>query len=300
MIYTSEVGEAGAAYLKELVGFPARQCEQRGDEGLPATFRYHEIFERMLKASPIYAAALALYGAGRWSCDRPVDEGALWVALRDGLGLQPGTATAAGMGNAQVTANPICNAWFRLGAMTMRDDIYARLTGLASDRDEAGRPAAATEVIRQSAGIALEVPLPKPTERAYAPPGGDWAWYAGSNEEWYQVGPCRTREDAVEQGRAMLGPDCRLFLIEGYAAALTISAEPLLLHWMENEAQDGFDAEHRECDRIGGADEINAADEELQELLTAWLGRWGNTFTRPNLFAETRNAEVLPALEAAA
>jgi hypothetical protein len=45
----------------------------------------------------LQTAALALYMAGRWSCDRPVDEAALWIALRDALGLAPETATQAGI-----------------------------------------------------------------------------------------------------------------------------------------------------------------------------------------------------------
>lgn len=35
-------------------------------------------------------AAAALYFAGYWHCDRPVDETALWTALRDAAGIAPG------------------------------------------------------------------------------------------------------------------------------------------------------------------------------------------------------------------
>lgn len=37
-------------------------------------------------------AATALYEAGHWHCDRPVDEIALWTELRDALGREPGGA----------------------------------------------------------------------------------------------------------------------------------------------------------------------------------------------------------------
>jgi|LauGreDrversion2_5_1035112.scaffolds.fasta_scaffold18011_2 hypothetical protein len=40
------------------------------------------------------AAARALYLAGYWKCDRPVDEQSLWENLRDAAGIAPGTATA--------------------------------------------------------------------------------------------------------------------------------------------------------------------------------------------------------------
>ena len=51
----------------------------------------------------LQTAALALYMAGRWSCDRPVNEAALWTALRDALGLAPGTATQAGIASPVVS-----------------------------------------------------------------------------------------------------------------------------------------------------------------------------------------------------
>lgn len=31
-----------------------------------------------------------LYYAGVWKCDRPVDEAALWIAVRDAAGFKPG------------------------------------------------------------------------------------------------------------------------------------------------------------------------------------------------------------------
>lgn len=40
----------------------------------------------------LQAAATALYEAGHWHCDRPVDEMALWTELRDALGRDPGGA----------------------------------------------------------------------------------------------------------------------------------------------------------------------------------------------------------------
>jgi hypothetical protein len=40
------------------------------------------------------AAATALYLAGRWTCDQPVNEAELWENLRDALGLPRGTETA--------------------------------------------------------------------------------------------------------------------------------------------------------------------------------------------------------------
>ncbi len=40
----------------------------------------------------IREAAESLYDAGHWTCDRKVDEAALWIKLRDALGREPGGA----------------------------------------------------------------------------------------------------------------------------------------------------------------------------------------------------------------
>jgi hypothetical protein len=49
------------------------------------------------QAEPLVAAVRALYFAGYWHCDRPVDERSLWVAVRDAAGIEPGqTANTLG------------------------------------------------------------------------------------------------------------------------------------------------------------------------------------------------------------
>jgi hypothetical protein len=128
-----------------------------------------------------------------------------------------------------------------------------------------------------------------------APTGApEWRWYGGDNDEFYNVGPCATREEAIAEARARYGADVRLYVVEGAPQALQPpDAEDVILHYLEGSAQDGFDAEHRECDREGGADQVRAADEELQELLNGWLDRWRHTFATPNLFAACRNEEVI-------
>lgn len=45
------------------------------------------------------SAGRALYFAGRWSCENSdVDAAQLWTNLRDALQIEPGTATALGIG----------------------------------------------------------------------------------------------------------------------------------------------------------------------------------------------------------
>lgn len=44
------------------------------------------------KLTALTAAVSALYYAGVWHCDRPVDEVALWTAVRDAAGFEPGNS----------------------------------------------------------------------------------------------------------------------------------------------------------------------------------------------------------------
>lgn len=51
--------------------------------------RYDELNAKYLK---LYYAALAIYHAGHWICDRECNEAKLWEELRDAMGLPSGTA----------------------------------------------------------------------------------------------------------------------------------------------------------------------------------------------------------------
>jgi hypothetical protein len=141
---------------------------------------------------------------------------------------------------------------------------------------------------------AANVPLPEMPELPRPAPSLDFKWWASENEEWYSVGPCATREEAIAEARSRYGADVRLYVVEGAPQALQPpTAEEVILAYLEGSAQDGFDAEHRECDREGGTDQVKAADEELQELLNGWHSRWRHTFSTPNLFAQIRSEEVI-------
>lgn len=227
-------------------------------------------------------AGRALYFAGRWSCDRPADEAALWIGLRDGLGLKPGSATAAGMGDDPAGPPRLCASWFRAGAMAQRDAIVARIHGTQGEL---------------FAMTAADVPLaPLPTLETPRPPlAGTWGWYAGSNSEWYEIGPYETRDQAIDQARAHFGADFAFHLVEAQTGAIRFDADQVIERFLENEAGDLFDADHQEADRAGAGIECEAADLELQRLLDDWLDRWRHTFARPNIFAATRNEEVIAA-----
>ena len=74
-----------------------------GTNALSYDFLLSERAELLAAVERMRGAALALYMAGHWSCDRPADEAALWTALRDALDLAPGTATRAALTTGEAT-----------------------------------------------------------------------------------------------------------------------------------------------------------------------------------------------------
>ena len=61
---------------------------------------HHAGHEMLSQSDRLWEAAIELYMAGRWECSTiPVDKQVeLWTMLRDALGLEEGTASAAGVG----------------------------------------------------------------------------------------------------------------------------------------------------------------------------------------------------------
>lgn len=56
--YTSEVGEVGATYLRELATLPSGARLLRDpNQALPATFRWHELFDRLVAAAGLRNAS---------------------------------------------------------------------------------------------------------------------------------------------------------------------------------------------------------------------------------------------------
>lgn len=84
-----------------------RLADENGYINTPDIEAIHEILseraELLATVGRLRGAALALYMAGHWSCDRPADEAALWTALRDALDLAPGTATRAALTTGEAT-----------------------------------------------------------------------------------------------------------------------------------------------------------------------------------------------------
>lgn len=121
-------------------------------------------------------------------------------------------------------------------------------------------------------------------------------WWAGTSEEYFQLGPFASREDAIREARCEEYHFDGFHIIEAGTYGITLSARRLLDDQYDENAEDLFDFDHAEPDRRAGADEANA---ELQNLLNEWVAKWSHTFVAPNMFAWCRNSEYFPAEEQA-
>ena len=119
-------------------------------------------------------------------------------------------------------------------------------------------------------------------------------WWAGSSEEWYQVGPCTSREEAIEEGRAYFDDGEGFHICEAKQHQLKFDARTLIdSQYFENEDYFTYD-DGSDPDRLEGSDQ---ADLELQRLLDDWLDRHRKTFVQPTIFAWTKNKEFIEASE---
>lgn len=205
-------------------------------------------------------------------------EGAGWSYRCAGLGVQTIRDAATLLaGNPQAMSEGA----FRMGARAMREAIEAKFAKWIADNGEICMP-----VLHTARAAAADTPLPDfPAQPE--PPKQVWAWWSGGDGEWFTNGPCATREEAIGELCGEGG-----HLVEALAGVVHFSAERLIADQYFEDDQ-GFDYDHSEPDRVGGADVIAAADAELQALLNGWLARWGHTFVKPSLFAATRNAEYV-------
>lgn len=116
----------------------------------------------------LYLAAHALYTAGRWTCDRACDAAGLWTALRDALGLPPGTATSLGMGTRLATPAEAKQIFSGMEREVIRDLIgsYSREIRELRDRRDGLLEANNREVERRREVVGAARAL-RTAQRAY-------------------------------------------------------------------------------------------------------------------------------------
>lgn len=123
-----------------------------------------------------------------------------------------------------------------------------------------------------------------------------WGWWAGRNEEWMTVGPCRTREEAIAEAIADIGEGEGDFIVlEAVMHEISISAHSVLDRCYDDWANgDMFSYEHDAPEPQGSKEEQKAAEADLQAALDAWVAKWRHTLPTPNMFAAQRNDQTIP------
>lgn len=117
-----------------------------------------------------------------------------------------------------------------------------------------------------------------------------WFWYAGSNNERYELGPYTSREEALKEG-ATWNP---LYLIEATKRRVRLSC-----YFSLDDILDALADDPDIGDWEGDPPEVDATPAQFDELsdlvrqtIDAWQQQYGiviNAFT----FAKTRNSEVV-------
>ncbi len=124
----------------------------------------------------------------------------------------------------------------------------------------------------------------------------NWKWYAGSNDEYYSVGPCDTRQEAIDEGRGNFGHESGFYIIEAEKVNLTladyIGADVVL-----------EEAEERACD-LGDEDGtpiFDVTEDQEKDLIShlrnacdAWQTKHNLIFV-PWHFTNSSNAEFIEA-----
>lgn len=122
-----------------------------------------------------------------------------------------------------------------------------------------------------------------------------WQWWAGADEETYNVGPENTREAVIERGREDF--DGRSFhiveAITGDPAQLIPNAVTIINRALEDASDDGEFGEDGDFDLADKPEVHTQAFAELDAAIEAWVAKWRRLLPTPWRFRATRNAEVI-------
>jgi len=119
-------------------------------------------------------------------------------------------------------------------------------------------------------------------------------WYAGAGAqpENYALGPFNTRDDAIADGRDYY--DGQAFtVIEACKGEFSPpSADALMGEWLERWGDDDMGREDYP-EFKGPKAAIDAAEADLDQLLSAWFERHRAIMPEPWCFGESRNEELI-------
>lgn len=111
-----------------------------------------------------------------------------------------------------------------------------------------------------------------------------WHWWAGQNEEWFELGPFDCKADAINDGVAEYEGD-PFWVMSAVSGKLQFSAKRMIDE-QYFEADDLFDFDRSEPGRRGSKEEAEIADKALQDMIDAWTFQWSHTFVTPTMFSK--------------
>ncbi|GGA99890.1 hypothetical protein GCM10011491_30200 [Brucella endophytica] len=128
----------------------------------------------------------------------------------------------------------------------------------------------------------------------------DWKWYVGDNDGIFDVGPCDTREEAIEEARGQYGDDMGIHLVEAVKDEIRLAdyiGATSILEEAEERAYDLCDPEG--SDPLFGVTGDQASDlsARLRKACDEWQEAHNLRFV-PWAFTRTRNAEYVEPAEA--
>lgn len=120
------------------------------------------------------------------------------------------------------------------------------------------------------------------------------AWWAGDNEEFFRIGPCGTREEALGEARGYFGEEATIHLIHAAIADWCAPGGDQVIDMMIDNSDDLF-VEDGFPDMAGTKEAVAAAEAELDHLLATWLAKHRAIFPDPTSFGWIGEREILPA-----
>lgn len=121
-----------------------------------------------------------------------------------------------------------------------------------------------------------------------------WKWYAGSNDEHYAIGPCETRDDAIQQGRVDFGDDVGFYIIEAQKVHIRLADYIGADNVLEEAEERAYDLTNEDGDPIFDVTEDQYKDlsSRLRTACDEWQKAHAINFI-PWAFTSTGNAEFI-------
>ena len=123
----------------------------------------------------------------------------------------------------------------------------------------------------------------------------EYFWWAGQDDEHYIVGPCSTREEAIELGKENF--DEGFYIVEAYLRPVDFSemfdADEAVERWLENDEQ--LSTEDGEAPFDLTTDQLHDLQTSVRVAIRNWAIRNSLDKLTVHWFEGQRNEERIPA-----